>query len=934
MADEPENPEDDEQDNVDPANGNEEEAASAASDAKPSSQDAPLAPIQEDISPINVADEMSQSFLEYSMSVIISRALPDARDGLKPSQRRLLYAMHSDLSLSPTKKHLKCARIVGETMGKYHPHGDGAIYPTLVNMAQHWSMRETLVDGQGNFGSVEGDPPAAMRYTEARMTHAGSILMNDLEKDTVDFVENYDETNTEPSVLPAAFPNLLVNGGTGIAVGMATNCAPHNLGEVVDGVCATIDNPEITIKELLTHVKGPDFPTGCTILGMRGIHAYANTGRGSVKIRGRAEIVQYTAAREQIIISEIPYAVNRATLVQRIADLANQKILPEISAVRDESDENTRVVIDLKRDARAQVVLNNLYKHTALATTFSVNMLAIDNRRPRLLNLKDAIVCFIEHRREVILRRTRYLLKQAELKAERLEAYLLALGHLDDFIKMVRDSKTRDEAREKIKAYTFDVKVVEELGILLRDQPGLKPQPGRYVLTDKQVDHILELRLYQLVGLEREKIKADYDALLEEIKDLLDILAREERVLQIIKDELLEVKERFATPRRSDFAIDEGEINVVDLIANDANIITISNRGFVKRTPTTEYRTQARGGKGLKGMETRDAESDDDEDDFVEHLFAASAHDYLMFFTTTGRVYVERVFQIPEMSRTSKGRSIKNLLNLRPEEGIASTLRIEGDPGGDRDKTFVPTHHVMFATRSGKVKKTNLADFRNIRKDGIIAINLEEGNELIDVKLTSGDDQIVLITHEGLSLRCHEEQIRDMGRASRGVAGIKPVKGDYVVALCVVNGDSTLLVASENGIGKRTPFEDYRSQTRGGKGIITMKTTDKTGKVVGALVVGETDEVMLMTDNGQSVRIRAIDVRQAGRNTQGVKLMNLKAGVHIQDIARVVADEEESEAEAVDDNAPVEETSDSAADETASDDTASDDTGAADQATE
>jgi DNA gyrase subunit A len=922
VADEPDNPENGDED-VDPTN---EEHGAADSASTPPPEDppgsaTPEGPGEEDISPINVADEMSQSFLEYSMSVIISRALPDARDGLKPSQRRLLYAMHSDLSLSPSKKHLKCARIVGETMGKYHPHGDGAIYPTLVNMAQDWSMRETLVDGQGNFGSVEGDPPAAMRYTEARMTHAGSILMTDLEKETVDFVVNYDETNTEPSVLPAAFPNLLVNGGTGIAVGMATNCAPHNLGEIVDGTCATIDNPEITIKELLEHVKGPDFPTGCTILGQRGIYDYASTGRGSIKVRGRAEIVQFTAAREQIIITEIPYAVNRATLVQRIADLANQKVLPEISAVRDESDENTRVVIDLKRDARAQVVLNNLYKHTALATTFSVNMLAIDNRRPRLLNLKDAIVCFIEHRRDVVLRRTRYLLRQAELKAERLEAYLLALGHLDDFIKMVRDSKTRDEAREKIKAYTFDVGVVEALGILLRDQEGLREQPGRYVLTDKQVDHILELRLYQLVGLEREKIKNDYDELLEEIKDLLDILAREERVLQIIKEELLEVKEKYATPRKSDFAIDEGEINVVDLIANENNIITISHRGFIKRTPATEFRTQARGGKGLKGMETRDAESDEDEDDFVEHLFAASAHDYLMFFTNTGRVYVERVFQIPEMSRTSKGRSIKNLLNLQAEEKIAATLRIEGDPGGDRDKTFVPTHHVVFATRSGKVKKTNLGDFRNIRKDGIIAIKIEDGNELIDVKLTDGENHIVLVTHNGLSLRCHEEQIRDMGRASMGVAGIRPVADDHVVALCVVSEDSTLLVASQNGIGKRTPFEDYRSQTRGGKGIITMKTTEKTGKVVGALVVGETDEVMLMTDDGQSVRIRAADVRQAGRNTQGVKLMNLKSGVHIQDIARVVKDEETEVDELEDDESTTEGEDDSsnASDESAAD---------------
>ncbi|MFV1996218.1 MAG: DNA gyrase subunit A, partial [Verrucomicrobiales bacterium] len=534
-----------------------------------------------------------------------------------------------------------------------------------------------------------------------------------MEKDTVDFVTNYDETREEPTVFPAAFPNLLVNGGTGIAVGMATNLPPHNLGEVVDGICATVDNPEITIDELLTHIKGPDFPTGCTILGQKGIQDYTRTGRGSVRVRGRAEVVEDAKGREQIIITEIPYAVNRARLVERIAELANAKILPEISAVRDESDENTRVVVDLKRDSRSQVVLNNLYKHTALEGTFSVNMLAIDNRRPKLLNVKDAIVCYIEHRREVVLRRTRYLLAQAEKQAERLEAYLLALGNLDDFIRMVRDSKTRDEARAKIKAFSFDAAVVEELGILLRDQESLRVEPGRYILTDKQVDHILELRLYQLVGLERDKIKNDYDTLLDTIKDLLDILAREERVLRIIKDELWEVKEKYATPRRTDFAAYEGEIANVDLIANEANIITISHRGYIKRTLTSEYRTQARGGKGLKGMETREAVDEKDEADFVEHIFAATSHDYLMFFTNTGRVYLERVYQIPEGSRTSKGRSIKNLLNLQPEEKIASTLRIVAVGQEDKDATFVEHLFVLFATRSGKVKKTRLSDFRN-----------------------------------------------------------------------------------------------------------------------------------------------------------------------------------------------------------------------------
>ncbi len=839
---------------------------------------------------------MSQSFLDYSMSVIISRALPDARDGLKPSQRRLLYAMHHDLSLAPNKKHLKCARIVGETMGKYHPHGDGAIYPTLVNMAQHWSMRDILVDGQGNFGSVEGDPPAAMRYTEARLTHCGSALMTDLEKDTVDFVANYDETNHEPSVLPAAVPNLLVNGGTGIAVGMATNIPPHNLGEVVDGICATIDNPAIGIAELLTHIKGPDFPTGCTILGTQGIRDYAATGRGSIKVRGKAEIVEDARGREQIVITEIPYAVNRAKLVERIAELADETVLPEISAVRDESDENTRVVVDLKRDSRAQVVLNNLYKYTALSSSFAVNMLAIDQRRPKLLNLKEAINCYIEHRREVILRRTRYLLGKAEEQAERLEAYLLALGHLDDFIRMIRDSKTRDEARARIKAYTFAAEAAEALGILLRGQESLKAEPGRYVLTDKQVEHILELRLYQLVGLEREKIKADYDALLETIKDLLDILAREERVLQIIKDELQEVKAKHGTPRRTDFAAaEEGEIANVDLIANDANIITITHRGYIKRTPATEYRTQARGGKGLKGMETREAADEDEAADFVEHLFAATAHDYLMFFTDTGRVYVERVFNIPEGGRTSKGRSIKNFLNLQPIEKIAAVLRIEAHGQEDKDATFVDSLFVLFATRSGKVKKTRLSDFRNYRKDGIIAIHIEEGNALIGAVLTTGDDEICLVTNQGYCVRCRETDIRPMGRNSAGVMGIRPRGDDYLVSLTVAREDAQLLVASERGLGKRTPFEEYPTKGRGGKGVITMNVTDKTGLVVGALPVTDEDDVMLMTTGGQSVRIRAKDIRVTGRNAQGVKLMNLKEGETIQDIARVVSDEQEEE---------------------------------------
>ncbi len=843
------------------------------------------------IKPINVADEMSKSFLDYSMSVIVSRALPDARDGLKPSQRRLLYAMHNDLSLSPAKAHLKCARIVGDTMGKYHPHGDGAIYPTLVNMAQPWTMREILVDGQGNFGSVEGDAPAAMRYTEARLTHMGSAMMTDLEKETVDLTPTYDETRNEPVVLPASIPNLLVNGGTGIAVGMATNIPAHNMGEVIDGVCARIDNPQLTIDELKQIIKGPDFASACEIRGFKGIDSYFRTGRGSVKMRGTMEIDEKDSGVSIITITQVPHGVNRATLQLRIAELVREKVLTDISGMRDLSDENTRIEITLKRDARAQVVVNQLYKLTSMETSFGVNMLAIHERRPKQLSIMDALDAFIEHRRDVIIRRTRYLLKKAEDRAENLEAFLLALGHLDDFIKMIRDSRNRDEARERLKAYTFSVETAEALGILIRSQPSV--QGDRYVFTDRQVNAILELRLYQLTGMERDKVKNEYDGILEEIKDFLDILASESRVLTIIKEEVLEIKEKHATPRQCPILPDEGEIAIEDLIANDGMIVTLSNKGYIKRTASSEYRVQARGGKGVRGMETR-SKNDEEEKDFVEHLFAAQAHDYLMFFTNTGRVYVERVYGIPEGSRASKGRSIKNVLNLNAEESIAATLRLSRQLDEDgNDVTFGEQNgFVLFATRSGKVKKTALSDFRNYRKDGIIAIKLDEGNSLIDVRLTTGQNEVILVTRKGLSLRFSEDQARSQGRATAGVAGIKPVGGDYVVGMAIVNDEGTLLVASENGIGKRSPFEDYRAQSRGGKGVITMKCTEKTGEVAGASMVLPEDELMLMTSDGQSIRIRCADVREAGRNTQGVKLVTMKDGVRLQDIARVVPDEE------------------------------------------
>ena len=839
----------------------------------------------DNIKQINVADEMSKSFLDYSMSVIVSRALPDARDGLKPSQRRLLYAMHHDLSLSKSKPHLKCARIVGETMGKYHPHGDGAIYPTMVNMAQPWTMRETLVDGQGNFGSVEGDAPAAMRYTEARLTPLGSSMMTDLEKKTVDHHETYDGNSVEPEVLPASIPNLLVNGGTGIAVGMATNIPSHNLGEVIDGICARIDNPQISIDEIKEFIKGPDFAGACEIRGYKGIDNYFRTGRGSVKIRGVMDVQETSSGTSQIFIKQVPHGVNRATLQQRIAELVREKILTEISGMRDLSDEETRIEITLKRDARPQVVVNQLYKLTAMETSFGVNMLAIHERRPKQLSILEALDAFIEHRREVIIRRTKFLLQKAEDRAENLEAFLLAIGHLDDFIQIIRDSKNRDEARERLKEYKFSIKTAEALGVLIRDQPSI--QGDQYEFTDRQVNSILELRLYQLTAMERDKIKGDYDNVIEEIKDLLDILDKESRVLSIIKEDLLEIKENYATPRRCPILPDEGEIGIEDLIANEGMIVTLSHRGYVKRTPSSEYRVQARGGKGVRGMETRT--KDDDEEDFVQHLFTAQAHDYLMFFTNSGRVYVERVYELPEASRASRGRSIKNVLNLQPDESIAAVLRlvyVTDDDGNDitfsSDAGFI-----LFATRSGKIKKTAVNDFRNYRKDGIIAIKLDEGNELIDVRLTCGSDDVVLITRSGLSLRFNEEQARSQGRATSGVFGIRPRNEDRVIGLALVSEEQKLLVASENGIGKRTSFDDYRQQSRGGKGVITMKCTEKTGNVVGAAAVSDDDELMLMTTGGQSIRIRVSDVRETGRNAQGVKLVTLNNGEKLQDIAPV-----------------------------------------------
>jgi DNA gyrase subunit A len=860
----------------------------------------PLFAANEKIAKINVADEIKNSFLDYSMSVIISRALPDVRDGLKPSQRRILYAMH-ELSLFPGRKPYKCAKICGDTSGNYHPHGEAVIYPTLVHMAQPWAMRERLVDGKGNFGSIEDDPPAAMRYTEARLTHLGAALMQDMDRDTVDFVPNYDERMTEPTVFPAAFPNLLVNGGTGIAVGMATNMPPHNLGEVVDGICAQIDNPEITVAQLMKHIKGPDFPTGGMICGVEGIKNYFTTGKGSVKLRGRVGSEELRGNREQLVITEIPFNVNRAALEEKIAELVNEKIITEISAMRNESDENTRLVMELKRDGNPKVVIANLYKHTQLEVSFSVNSLAIDHGKPKTLNLKEIIQCYIEHRREVVLRRTRFELKKAEERAELLEGYLVALANLDEFIAIIRKSKTREEARVKLLAFEWTQKQVERWGILIRSESRL--DAGRYALTERQVDAILELRLYQLTALEIDKVEAEYKELIERIKDLLDILAKESRVMTIIKAELKVIKEKFATPRKSQIVPDEGEIAIEDLISNEGVIITLTHNGLIKRTNVSSYRSQRRGGQGVIGMTTREAATDEDKD-FIEHLFTASTHDYLMFFTNTGRVYVERVHEIPDMGRAAKGRSIANLLELKAGEKVAALIRVLSKTDADKkDITWEQAGYIFFATKQGTVKKTALADFANVRKGGIIAIGIDPGDDLIEVRLTTGTSEVVIITRDGMSIRFNEEDARPMGRPAGGVRGISLYKGDAVVALSVVVPDAKLLVAGENGIGKRTDFEEYRVQSRGGKGIITMKTNEKTGAVVGALTVRDNDEIMLITVGGQMVRIPVQGIREAGRNTQGVKLVNLAEKDKLQAIAPVIGEDKEDSAVGADEPA-------------------------------
>ncbi|MGB0273158.1 MAG: DNA gyrase subunit A [Opitutales bacterium] len=795
----------------------------------------------------SITDIMQTAYIDYSMSVIVSRALPDARDGFKPVQRRILYAMLRE-GLLHNRPFDKCAGVVGEVLKNYHPHGDSSVYDTLVRLAQDWVMRYPLIVPQGNFGSIDGDSPAAYRYTECKLEQIAEDILKDIDEDTVDFVPNYKESTTEPSVLPAALPNLLMNGSTGIAVGMTTNIPPHNLNEIIDAATAIIDNPKIELDDLIQLIPGPDFPGGGFIHGKSGIESYLKTGRGIVRTRGVAEVVE-NKGKEEIIISAIPYNVNRASLVMRIAELIKDKAIDGISDLRDESTETTRIVIELKRGAIPRVIINQLYKSTALESSFGVILLALDNRRPKQMNIKEMLSCYIDHRREVIYRRTAFRLRKAEARAHILEGYKLALDNLDDFVKIIRASKNRDEAKQGLMA--------------------------KYPLTEVQTNAILELRLYQLTGLERDKIEEEYAQLMALIAELKDILENESRLLEVIKEELSVMKEKYGNPRRAQIISVDGDISMEDLIPNEGCMITVTHNGFIKRTSLDEYRSQKRGGKGVIG-------SGQYEDDFVEHLFTASTHDYIMCFMNSGRVYVEKVYHIPEGSRTAKGRAIANVLELQEGEKIAAMICVKDFDESDQ--------RIVLATQNGVTKKTLLSDFRNFRKGGIIGINIDEGDALVGARLTTGEDDIILITSNAQSIRFCETDLRDQGRATRGVRGIKlKSESDKVVGIEIVDPNAKLLIAGANGLGKRSSFEDYRQQSRGGSGIIAIKSE----KVAGALSVTDEDEIMMFTLKGQAVRSPVKDVSVVGRATQGVKLVNLADKDELIGISKVIASEEE-----------------------------------------
>ena len=796
------------------------------------------------IVPVKIEDEMQKSYIDYAMSVITARALPDVRDGMKPVQRRILYVMNQ-LSLWPEKPFRKSASIVGDVMGNYHPHGDSSIYDALVRLAQDFSLRYTLVNGHGNFGSIDNDPPAAMRYTEAKLQKISLEMLNDIDKETVDFVPNYDERLKEPSVLPAKLPNLLINGAYGIAVGMACNIPPHNLTEVVNGIVAQIDNPEITNEELMAYVKGPDFPTGALILGKEGIKSAYETGRGKVCVRARAEIEEDAKGRYHIIVTEIPFQVNKAALVENIAKLVGLKVIEGISDLRDESDrEGLRIVIDLKRDANPNVVLNMLYKHTQLQTTQSMLMLALVNGVPKVLSLKEILFHYIEHRKEIVTRRTKFDLSKAEARLHILEGLRIALDNIDEIIAIIRAAYDDAQAR------------------LMK----------RFGLSEIQANSILEMRLRTLQGLQREKIENEYNELVALIKHLKEILGSEALVMDIIKEELIAIKNTYGDERKTEITHAEGEIDVESLIKEETNVVTLTHFGYVKRIAADAYRSQRRGGKGLTAMSTR-------EEDFVEHLFVTSTHDYIMFFTNTGRAFRLKAYELPEASRTAKGTAIVNLLQLAQGEKIAAVIPVT-DYNADL--------YVLMATKNGLIKKTKLEEYSNIRKSGIQGITLKEDDELIDVRLTDGTNDIIMATHNGLSIRFKEEEVRAVGRTSMGVKGITLSKEDKVIGMEPIKEDKDYILAiTENGFGKRTEVEEYRCQGRAGKGVLTYKTTAKTGNIIGIKVVNDTDDVMMITDTGIVIRINVKDISVLGRNTQGVTLMRTSDGGKVANIAKI-----------------------------------------------
>ena len=806
------------------------------------------------IIPIEISQEMKKSYIDYSMSVIVGRALPDVRDGLKPVHRRILYSM-IEQGITPDKPYRKSARIVGDVLGKYHPHGDSSVYMAMVKMAQDFATRRLLVDGQGNFGNVDGDSPAAMRYTEARMSRLATELLRDIDKETVDFGPNFDESLQEPLVLPARYPNLLVNGSNGIAVGMATSIPPHNLGEVIDATVHYIDNRDCTTEDLMEHIAGPDFPTGAMIIGTEGIKEAYRTGRGKVRVRARAEIEELPKGKQQIVITEIPFQVNKSRLVERIADLVRDKKIEGISDLRDETNRHgIRVVIELKRDVNANIILNNLYKHSQLEETFSIINLAIVDKTPKVLNLKQYLECYVDHQKDVITRRTQFELKKAQARAHILEGLKIALDNIDRVISIIRGSENGQIAKEKL---------IEE-----------------FALSDIQAQAILDMRLQRLTGLERDKIDNEYKELMERITYLESILADESKLFGVIKDEMLAIKDKYADPRRTEIKPAEGEIALKDLYEEEEVAITLTHLGYIKRLPADTYKSQKRGGRGISALTTR-------EEDFVTDLISTTTHSLMLFFTNRGRVYKLNAYEVPEGKRTSKGTAIVNLLQLNPGEKIARTISFNTDSKENDDLKYL-----LFATKSGIVKKTPISDFKNINKSGLIAINLKDGDELIGVNRTSGEEDIILVTENGMSIRFNENDVRAMGRTATGVKGITLSKGDQVVSMDLISNGSDLLVVSEKGFGKRTETEEYRPQIRAGKGIKTYNINSKTGKLVGATLVNEDDEMMMINSNGVLIRIRVNEISIFGRVTSGVKLMKTDEEVEVVSIAKLKGEEE------------------------------------------